>query len=252
VAFVDAAGEGEEDSASNDADATPPPHGRRHGAADAPPASSDLPPALSVVPPAASHFEPPALPSAMPPQGMPAASLPPSSSSFMPAGSTPSIPESVYQAPTQLYEVPADLLASNGRVGAEPPSSPAPSGDTDAEADATFIIPDAMLVESHGALEFRLGAMNYIGRADDNQIRLKSGDISRRHAMISVAQGGYLLRDLQSQNGTYVNGQRIGEHLLAEGDHIRVGNFELTFHYAAPDRQAQGGADAWAIAEPRS
>jgi hypothetical protein len=136
--------------------------------------------------------------------------------------------------------VPGDLLARP----AEPERQPV---EHDTAADATFILPDAVLVDAtHGATEFRLGAMNYIGRADDNQIRLKSGDISRRHAMISVANGVYLLRDLQSQNGTFVNGQRIAEHVLADGDRVRVGNIELVFHYASSSREDSGPGIAWA------
>lgn len=148
----------------------------------------------------------------------------------------------LFQAPTQMFEVPADLFAKP----AAPPATPE-VGSQDTDGDATFILPDAILVDAaHGATEFRLGAMNYIGRADDNQIRLKSGDISRRHAMISVANGVYLLRDLQSQNGTFVNGQRIAEHVLADGDRVRVGNIELVFHYASANRQDTGSGIVWA------
>lgn len=144
-------------------------------------------------------------------------------------------PLAIHQAATQMFEVPEEFRAA-ARESLEGPDVP------DTDTDATFILPDAVLVdETRGAGEFRLGAMNYIGRADDNQIRLKSGDISRRHAMISVANGAYLLRDLQSQNGTYVNGQRVAEHVLAEGDRVRVGNIELVFHYGTSHRADAGG-----------
>jgi hypothetical protein len=161
-----------------------------------------------------------------------------------PAAGVPEPPPlALHHAPTQMYEVPGELLP-------RPPEPERPharhEADADADADATFILPDAVLVDAaHGATEFRLGAMNYIGRADDNQIRLKSGDISRRHAMISVANGAYLLRDLQSQNGTFVNGHRITEHVLADGDRVRVGNIELVFHYAS-SRLDTGPGIAWA------
>lgn len=160
------------------------------------------------------------------------------------AASGPEAPSLAFQqAPTQLFEVPSQLFA-------DPEEPPADAGQTTQEpdADATFILPDAVLVDAaHGLTEFRLGAMNYIGRADDNQIRLKSGDISRRHAMISASEGAYLLRDLQSQNGTFVNGQRIASHVLADGDRVRVGNIELVFHYTSSRGAAGSGAGiAWA------
>lgn len=220
----------------------------------APPAQG--PPPLSLVPDAMPADEPPPPPAEVPfgsatgemPAWAATGEQPPEAGDE--AGlSGPSL--AFHQAPTQMFEVP------NFARPAEPPEPPPPqapppvpepAGEHDTDGDVTFILPDAVLVDaSHGTTEFRLGAMNYIGRADDNQIRLKSGDISRRHAMISVANGAYLLRDLQSQNGTFVNGQRIAEHVLADGDRVRVGNIELVFHYASPNRDADSGSGiAWA------
>lgn len=156
----------------------------------------------------------------------------------------PPLPPSLHQAPTQMYQVPPELMAvPHGEEDEDRgPEPDAEHGENDTDSDVTFILPDAILVDAaRGATEFRLGAMNYIGRADDNQIRLKSGDISRRHAMIALAQGNFLLRDLQSQNGTYVNGQRVAEHVLADGDRVRIGNsIELVFHYASSSRRDSG------------
>ena len=51
--------------------------------------------------------------------------------------------------------------------------------------------------------------------------------------MVRLAEG-YLLRDLGSKNGTYVNGQRVQEYLLQEGDTVAIGDFTMNFE--APRR----------------
>lgn len=68
-----------------------------------------------------------------------------------------------------------------------------------------------------------------IGRSLSNQICLESLGVSRRHAQIRRGRGGYTIRDLGSGNGTFVNGSRLEESLLIDGDTIRVGDTELRF-----------------------
>jgi pSer/pThr/pTyr-binding forkhead associated (FHA) protein len=60
-------------------------------------------------------------------------------------------------------------------------------------------------------------------------LRLPGSDASRRHAEISGGARGFTLRDLGSTNGTYVNGERIREHLLQRGDQIEIGASLITF-----------------------
>lgn len=71
-----------------------------------------------------------------------------------------------------------------------------------------------------------------IGRAAENDLRLSGGEVSRTHAEIIRDGGRHLLRDLNSRYGTYVGDQAIQEHMLAEGDRIRLGRspaVELVF-----------------------
>jgi ABC transport system ATP-binding/permease protein len=64
--------------------------------------------------------------------------------------------------------------------------------------------------------------------------------ISRNHATIQYqVDGTYVLRDLGSTNGTYVNGQRITAHTLRHGDVIQIGPFKLTHTGTALLQQAQ-------------
>jgi pSer/pThr/pTyr-binding forkhead associated (FHA) protein/subtilisin family serine protease len=68
-----------------------------------------------------------------------------------------------------------------------------------------------------------------IGRSTDNDIHLSDGLASRHHARIDAQQGVYLISDLDSANGTFVNGQRIRRHELRDGDEIRIGDSHLRF-----------------------
>jgi hypothetical protein len=68
-----------------------------------------------------------------------------------------------------------------------------------------------------------------VGRSADCQLSLDDPLVSRRHALLVVAQGGVTVEDLQSRNGVVVNGQRIAERTpLQPGDKIVIGSQELT------------------------
>ncbi len=62
-----------------------------------------------------------------------------------------------------------------------------------------------------------------IGRRSETDLRLPGADISRVHAEISLENGGCVIRDKQSRFGTFVNGERTAERVLAHGDQIRLG-----------------------------
>jgi len=69
-----------------------------------------------------------------------------------------------------------------------------------------------------------------IGRGRDCQFPVCSDDASRRHAEVYTADGLFLLRDLSSLNGTFVNGEQIdGPRALEPGDRIGVGSAVITF-----------------------
>ena len=67
------------------------------------------------------------------------------------------------------------------------------------------------------------------GRHPDSEIFLDDITVSRRHAEF-VRQGkGYVVRDVGSLNGTYLNRERIDEAPLATGDEVQIGKFKLVF-----------------------
>ena len=69
-----------------------------------------------------------------------------------------------------------------------------------------------------------------IGRSRESDIFLEDLAVSRLHTTVARGENGeYILRDESSANGTYVNGKKISEHILDEGDEIQVGQTVLRF-----------------------
>src|SRR5205085_7130449 len=69
-----------------------------------------------------------------------------------------------------------------------------------------------------------------LGREPDNQFCLSDQAISRRHCLFTVADGEVTLTDLDSRNGTFVNGLPIKQRVLEHGDTIRLGDHHFLFH----------------------
>lgn len=68
-----------------------------------------------------------------------------------------------------------------------------------------------------------------IGRGLQNDIVVDSLQASRVHALIDVEPAFVTIRDLGSRNGTFVNDVRVESQVLAEGDIIRLGTYEMRF-----------------------
>jgi len=74
------------------------------------------------------------------------------------------------------------------------------------------------------------GAVTRIGRALDNEIVVSHSSVSRHHASIENSNGAFVVRDLNSQNGTFVGNRRVTEPTrVIDGDIIRVGDAQFTF-----------------------
>jgi general secretion pathway protein A len=73
------------------------------------------------------------------------------------------------------------------------------------------------------------GSKILIGRHSHNEINLRDGSVSRYHAMIVPEGNGWVVVDLNSTNGTTVNGEAVQRRPLEDGDRIAVGRFEIEF-----------------------
>ncbi len=72
-----------------------------------------------------------------------------------------------------------------------------------------------------------------LGRGETCDVVIPHESISREHVRIKKLKPGYVIFDLKSRNGTYVNGRPIVENLLKEGMVVRIGEVEFVFHAAA-------------------
>jgi pSer/pThr/pTyr-binding forkhead associated (FHA) protein len=93
----------------------------------------------------------------------------------------------------------------------------------------------------------------FIGRGDGCHLRPKSDAISRKHCVLVVDEKQVLIRDLQSRNGTLVNGEKIeGDRQLQRGDRLTVGplEFEVILQSAGAAAAAQPAASQPASPPP--
>jgi len=86
-----------------------------------------------------------------------------------------------------------------------------------------------LFVPPHPPFPLPGGATVVLGRSRDCEVRLPDSDTSRRHAKIVCEDGRFVIHDLASTNGTFVNGDRIEARELAPGDRIRIGANTVTF-----------------------
>src|SRR5438034_5526456 len=87
-----------------------------------------------------------------------------------------------------------------------------------------------------------------IGRVQGNDIILPKGNVSKRHSRIVLKDGKFIIVDLKSTNGTYVNGRKITSPLVVKGsDKIYIGDFILSIEEG---EGAVVGASAGAAAAP--
>lgn len=73
------------------------------------------------------------------------------------------------------------------------------------------------------------GAPITVGRGESAQLRIQSNRVSREHAVILLDGDRALVRDLGSTNGTFINGNRVEESVLSDGDVITFADAEFTF-----------------------
>ena len=124
--------------------------------------------------------------------------------------------------------VDADRTQVLSRVGHEPVFGQAPgSGSTTTRVSAA-----TLMVRSgpQAGERFSLaGDVTRLGRHPDSDISLDDISVSRRHAEIRHDGDEYVLRDVGSLNGTYVNQRRVDSVVLQQGDEILIGRFRLLF-----------------------
>jgi len=84
-----------------------------------------------------------------------------------------------------------------------------------------------------------------IGRELDNALRISDPSVSRHHATLAQTPQGYMIKDKQSANGVVLQGTRVSEALLMDGDQFSLGQIQITFQ--DPDRPRIGESVATTV-----
>src|ERR1043165_4118337 len=73
-----------------------------------------------------------------------------------------------------------------------------------------------------------------IGRSEDNNFQIVEISVSSRHCEVRFRDNELTVRDLQSTNGTYIDGKKISEGVLRPGQKLRLGDVELQLDVSKP------------------
>jgi pSer/pThr/pTyr-binding forkhead associated (FHA) protein len=145
---------------------------------------------------------------------------------------------------TGLIEPVADSDATTPKQAPEPPQVAQASPELPAEpATQRLAEPPQMvatLTADDGTLHPLLEEESTIGRTSANSIALRDASVSAHHARVVRTPEGFLIEDVGSRNGTYINSEKLAEkRLLADGDLVRLGKIILTFNLAADVKRHQ-------------
>lgn len=89
-----------------------------------------------------------------------------------------------------------------------------------------------------------------VGRDPTNLVALADASVSRKHCLLRREDGRFQIRDLDSRNGTLVNGQPVKEHWLRHGDEIATGDSTFLFLVEEEDQTSPGGRVEFDDARP--
>ncbi|MEP7133180.1 MAG: FHA domain-containing protein, partial [Acidobacteriota bacterium] len=79
-----------------------------------------------------------------------------------------------------------------------------------------------------------------IGRSNENDIVLNDFSVSRRHALLKLEPEGWVIYDNQSTNGVKVNERLVPRSVLADGDQLSIGTFQLRLRHEIPAPAVSG------------
>jgi transcriptional regulator with GAF, ATPase, and Fis domain len=107
---------------------------------------------------------------------------------------------------------------------------------------------EARLLATSGLLKGTVWKANdgplLLGRDASSQVRTSDAAVSRRHCSVTeAANGGFEIEDLNSHNGTFVNGTKVTRKAIRHGDRIRIGSSEFVF-LTGPDDGGTGGFES--------
>jgi len=126
-------------------------------------------------------------------------------------------------------QITADTLAETDGHTAAVSLTPAPIPQKNAIPHDAYLI-----IEGKETYILNLPVIN-IGRREDNHLVIEDLRISRTHAQLRASRGKYVIFDLGSTGGTFVNGQRVTQATLAPGDVISLAGLTLIYSETCTD-----------------
>jgi len=110
-------------------------------------------------------------------------------------------------------------------------------------------VPHLIVANERVALDFGFERAIGVGRHIANSLPLPDPEISRRHAQIFPRDGSFIISDLSSRNGLYINGRKCKERHLKDGDEISVGSTLMLYNppedKAYTELLSRRGANLW-------
>jgi hypothetical protein len=159
------------------------------------------------------------------------------------------LPGLVWAQPVEIEEIlPDDLLASRRSkpthitmLSDSKPTQTIPLPVVEApppvQEKKEYHLPLLLLIRQKDGHIFALRDRLTIGRGKENKLTLEDNEISRKHAVIEPTSAGWLLKDLNSTNGTWLNGVRITNAvILKAGDRLEFGKTVLRLELSANER----------------
>jgi pSer/pThr/pTyr-binding forkhead associated (FHA) protein len=143
----------------------------------------------------------------------------------------------------------SDTTITFGRIELPIEEGAQPGGLSAEEQAAISALPrhSALLVMQRGpsvGSRFLLDAERTVaGRSEHADIFLDDVTVSRKHAEFVRENGQFLVRDIGSLNGTYVNRNRVDAVSLVTGDEVQIGKYRLTFYTSPILSQHAGSAE---------
>ncbi|MHC4547733.1 MAG: FHA domain-containing protein [Planctomycetota bacterium] len=118
-------------------------------------------------------------------------------------------------------------------------------------------MPRVVIQEGPGSgAEYEIDQAVILGRLDSNDIPVRDAKASREHAKIYRQGAQFAIVDLNSSNGTFVNGEKITKRILEPGDRIEIGTVRLVFEDPEAERVAvparKGVEEAFATSRAKS
>jgi hypothetical protein len=137
--------------------------------------------------------------------------------------------------PEELHIIASNPIGKMGETASLPVLTETPKEPTDPRPPNAFLI-----IGGSQIFPLRQVVVN-IGRRLDNQVVIDDPRVSRNHSQLRAIRGHYILFDLNSTGGTYINGQRVTQQTLKPGDVISLAGVPIIYGEDAPPTAGDTG-----------